>query len=105
MQTIENGRLITCIIPKGEGINLIKMLKEEKNIRTANVAGGRGGGRRGRIEVDIVTVVVEQDSAEGVFNFIYDKAHIGDYHSGIMYQGKLARSTVFVLPQTPSESE
>ncbi len=105
MQTIEKSKLITCIIPKGEGINIIKMLKDEKNMRTANVAGGRGGGKRGRLEVDIVSVVVESDRAEEIFDFIHDKAGIGDFHSGFMYQGKLTRSTVFTLPQAPSKDK
>jgi len=26
IQTIENSKLITCIIPKGEGLNIIRLL-------------------------------------------------------------------------------
>ena len=105
MKTIENSKLITCIIPKGEGLNIISLLKDEKNICTANVAGGRGGGKRGRLEVDIITVVVEGESADDIFDFIHDKAGIGDFHSGFMYQGKLTRSTVFTLPKALSEDK
>ena len=105
IQTIENSKLITCIIPKGEGIKIIRILKDEKNIPTANVAGGRGGGRRGRLEVDIVNIVVESDRADEIFEFIHEKANIGDYHSGFMLQGKLTRSTVFTLPKAPSEDK
>ncbi len=105
IQTNENSRLITCILTKGEDLQIIKTLKDEKNICAANVAGGRGGGKRGRLEVDIITIVVESDRADEIFDFIHDKARIGEYHSGFMYQGKLTRSTVFTLPKAPSEDK
>ena len=103
MNIINNCKLITCITPKGKGLGIVRELKEEKGVITGNVAGGRGGGRRGRIEVDIITVVVEGDRADEIFEFIYDKADIQSFHGGFLFQGKLAKSTRFVLPDVPAE--
>ena len=103
MNIIDDCKLITCITPKGKGLGIVRELKEEKGVITGNVAGGRGGGRRGRIEVDIITVVVESDRADEIFEFIYDKADIQSFHGGFLFQGTLAKSTRFTLPDVPAE--
>ena len=103
MNIINDCKLITCITTKGKGLSVVKELKEEKGIITGNVAGGRGGGRRGRLEVDILTVVVERERADEIFEFIYDKADIESFHGGFLFQGALTRSTRFSLPDVPVE--
>lgn len=105
MKFEKNRKLITCITPKGKAIEIESLLYKEKGISSVNVASGRGGGRRGRIEVDILTVDVSEEKADEIFEFIYHKAEIGEYHGGFMYQGRLTGSTPFELPELPEESE
>ena len=77
MDTIGKPKLITCLLPKGQGVLLAKRLKVEKDIDTANVANGRGFGMVHSIsygkwyEVDLMTLVVNQERAEEIFEWIY----------------------------------
>lgn len=103
MKSKSDKKLITCITPRGKCLPIVKLLHEEKGLNTADVHSGRGGGRRGRLEVDIMTVVVDPAMADEIFEFIYHKAEIGEYHGGFMYQGKLLGATSFVLPEIPEE--
>jgi len=102
-------KLITCIIPKGKAIGIIRQLNEEKGITTANVSSGRGQGVvepdsfKGWAEVDILEVVMGEDQAEEIFEYLYEKAEIGRMFGGFMYQGKLSESTTFSLPSLPLE--
>lgn len=105
MNVIDDCKLITCITPKGKGLEIVRELKDEKGITTGNVAGGRGGGRRGRLEVDILTVVVESERADEIFEYIYDKAEINSLHGGFLFQGELTKSTHFTLPDIPAENQ
>lgn len=104
-------KLITCFLPKGNGLPLIKLLSENKGIQSGNVDSGRGTGAGGSvrlgtwIEIDILTVVVGVDRAEEIFNFIYEQANIGEIDNGFMFQGMLTRSTVFQLPVIPREKK
>ncbi len=105
MKFEKNGKLITCITPKGKAMAIEKLLQKEKGINSVNIASGRGGGRRGRIEVDILTVVVSAERADEIFEFIYYSADIGEYHGGFMHQGALTGATPFELPEIPEEPD
>ena len=103
MKIIEDKKLITCITTRGKALGIVKKLHEEKSVNTANIHAGRGGGRRGRLEVDILTVVVDGDRADEIFEYIYYEADVGEYHGGFMYQGALTGATLFTLPEIPEE--
>lgn len=103
MKLFEDKKLITCITARGKAIGIVKKLHEEKGINSANIHTGRGGGRRGRMEVDMLTVVVDADVADEIFEYIYYEAEIGEYHGGFMYQGALTGATLFTLPEIPKE--
>lgn len=111
MKFTTNDKLITCILPKGRAISIVKLLHDEKGIDSANVASGRGIGMVESIsyglwsEVDILTVTVDVDQADDVFAFIYDKADIDKVGRGFMFQNGLTRSTPFTLPDVPSQSQ
>ncbi len=105
METEKATKLITCILPVGKGVDIIERLSNEKGIHTGNVSTGRGrgAGNVGSIgawdEIDMLNVVVPEDRADEIFDFIYE---VGDLHrprGGIMIQHPISPSTVFTLPE------
>ena len=105
-----NSKLITSFLPHGTGVPIIKILKEETGICTANMNSSRGTGSSAGasdfdnwVEVDVLDVVVNADRADEIFNFIYEKAGIGEGNHGFMIQQSLMRSTKFSLPDLPQE--
>ena len=89
---------------------MIKLLKQETGICTGNINSSRGTGSSAGtsdfenwVEVDVLDVVVNADRADEIFNFIYEKAGIGEGNHGFMIQQSLIRSTKFSLPDLPEE--
>ena len=108
----KNTRMITCVIPQGTAIPLMKSLKTEKGIDAAFIHSARGSGmvtpfgRRGigqQIEKDIMHVMVSAKEAEEVFEYLYEHAHIDRPHGGLIYMEKLSSGTAFILPDLPQE--
>jgi len=111
---INNQKLITCILPKGICIDVIKSLKEEKGVITANVNTARGVGKltplayRGvgeQAEKEVLTVTVASEDADDVFGFIYDEAGIDKPHGGLIYMSNLDRVSAYSLPEDLPEEE
>jgi len=105
-----NSKLITSFLPHGTGVPMIKLLKQETGICTGNTNSSRGTGSSAGtsdfenwVEVDVLDVVVNADRADEIFNFIYEKAGIGEGNHGFMIQQSLIRSTKFSLPDLPEE--
>jgi hypothetical protein len=89
---------------------MIKLLKQETGICTGNINSSRGTGSSAGtsdfenwVEVDVLDVVVDADRADEIFNFIYEKAGIGEGNHGFIIQQNLARATKFSLPDLPEE--
>ncbi len=109
---LSNDKLITCILPKGLALPILKKLKHEKGIDRANLNSARGMGKitplayRGigeQAEKDILNVVVNQSEADDIFYYIYEEADINRPHGGIIYIRQLGASTPFTLPNLPDE--
>ena len=105
-----NSKLITSFLPRGTGKTLIKLLKQETGICTGNINSSRGTGSSAGtsdfdtwVEVDVLDVVVDADRADEIFDFIYEKAGIGEGNHGFMIQQSLIQSTKFSLPDLPEE--
>ena len=105
-----NSKLITSFLPHGTGVPMIKLLKQETGICTGNINSSRGTGSSAGasdfenwVEVDVLDVVVNADRADEIFNFIYEKAGIGEGNHGFMIQQSLTRSTKFSLPDLSEE--
>ncbi len=113
MKTLTDRKLITCLLPKkdSKAFEVAKALHDEKGIETANVSSGRGTGLVKRVsygvwvEVDILTVIVSEQQADEIFNFIFEKADINRPHGGFIFQGVLGNATPFILPDLPEEEE
>jgi nitrogen regulatory protein PII len=106
------SKLISAILPKGVALNLIRKLKEEKNINTATLNYARGTGKMMQIkhrtnvverEQEILTVVVEEDRSEEIFEYIYVEADVNRPHGGLMYMHPLKQSTSYLLQDIVEE--
>ena len=90
---------ITCFLPKGTGVEMVKMLRSEKNIVSTNVHSGRGQ-RTAETwkEQEILTVIVDADRAEEIFEYIYFQGKLNEPGGGFIFQSDLNRATSFKLP-------
>lgn len=109
-----NQKLITCILPKGIASRVVNNLRETFGTVSANINNARGVGKitplafRGvgeQTEKEILTVAVDIDQADKLFEFIYDAAEINRPHGGIMYMHPLLQSTEYVLPEINNEED
>ena len=105
-------KLITAVLPKGVAANVLVLLKEEKEIITANINNARGSGKltplkyRGigeQTEKEILTIVVDSQNSDEIFDYLYEKAEVNRPHGGLMYVHKLGRSTEYSLPNIEEE--
>jgi len=111
-----SSKLITGTFPDdGTAQELIKALKAEKGIITANMfpCRGLGGsdepGRLGILPaakpVQVVSVVVPEERADELFNYICTEANIYRLGGGVVYQSTLQSATAFSLPKDIKEEK
>lgn len=113
--TAMNGsgeKLITCVLPKGIAADIAGKLKAERGIISTNINNARGVGKitplayrglGGQSEKEILTVVIPEDEADEIFEYIYEEADINRPHGGLMYMHSLHKATPFILPSIPDE--
>lgn len=95
-----NYKLITCIMADRKAASLIKSLKEKRGIVTADRSTSRGTSLlnlRGE-EMEVMTVLVEADEADEVFEYIFFEADLNKPHHGLMYQQDVKRASKYALP-------
>ena len=108
MTILDDVKLITCILPAGQGEVLVSALNDELALTSATVVKGRGGSARGGSfseEMDVLSVTVESQRADEVFEFLYFRSDIDHLAHRFMFQVALARGTGFELPELPGEGE
>jgi nitrogen regulatory protein PII len=110
LQDFPGAKIITCILPdKGKDMELLKALRTEKGIISANTFQCRGFGLQLRrrykgkrqiagYSVRVVTVVVPEDQADDIFEYIYYKVNFDLPCPGLIYQGNLLAATPYALP-------
>lgn len=94
-------KLITCILTKPIAIEMTKRLKEEKGIITANATHARGTSSKSDFMMkaeEILTLLVDADEADDIFNFLFSELELDQPHQGIIYQEAIQRSTTYSLP-------
>jgi len=105
-----NLRLITCILPRGAGLAVLQELHDQGRYRAGMHAarafvGSGDGGLFGRVEKDILTVVVTAEEAPELFEWIYRRTRMGEVPGGFMFMTRLACASSFLLPERiPSET-
>lgn len=108
MNTVTTTKLITCIVPRGMGTELVDALHEDKGMVTTNVAHGRGVSKRAGYfseEVDVLSVVVDQTQADDVFVYLYEVIEVDQTKGRFMYQQALALTNAFKMPENVEEEE
>ena len=110
LQDYSSAKIITCILTdEGQDMELLRDLRAEKGIITANTFQCRGFGPRLRkryrlkrqdagYSVRVVTIVVQEDQADDLFEYIYYKVNFDHPCPGLIYQGDLLAATPYTLP-------
>ena len=108
----ERNKLITCILPKGAALPVLRRLKEEKGLVACYINNARGTGRftHRRVErigdvseKEILNVVTSAERADEIFEFIFYEADVNRPHGGIIFMTKLSGASYFELPDLPEE--
>lgn len=104
------ARLITCVLPdNGADKKLMRALRYEKQIIRTNSVACRGiailqsaESKNNRLPeptlVRMLRVVVSEDEADVLFDYIYETAGIGHKGGGAIFMGPLTKVTPFELP-------
>jgi len=88
---------------------LLKALRKEKGVITANTFQCRGFGLQLRRKymgkrqvagyaVRVITVVVQEDQADDLFDYIFYQVNFDHPCPGLIYQGDLLAATPYTLP-------
>ena len=105
------AKLITCILPDdGTERRLLAWLRDQQGVTRANSVYCRGHAvlaeaqvRRGRLPepslVRLVTIVVDADAADALFDRIYEFAAIARPDGGALLMTPLTLATPFALPE------
>ena len=117
LQDFPPAKIITCILPdEGQDITLLKALRTEKGVISANTFQCRGFGLQMRsrykgkrqvagYSVRVVTVVVHEDQADDLFEYIYYQVNFDHPCPGLIYQGNLLATTPYTLPAGVQEEK
>ena len=106
MSAIRPGppRQITCVMPHGIGLRLQERLFHELGLTRVELHSARGfmgtdpERLLSRIERDVLQVIVDEERADEVFEWLYREAHVADQEGRFLYVAKLGRATPFALP-------
>ena len=105
-QQNKKEKRITCFLPKGTGVKMVELLHSEKNIASTNVHSGRGQKTAESVkeygawnEQDILTVIVDENRAEEIFEYIFFQGKLNKPGGGFIFQSNLNRATSFKLPE------
>ena len=104
-------KVITCIIPSGRGLEIVRQLKAQ-GVPSGHVHHARGVGTSSRrrrgvsyfAEREIIDVLVDAERADAIFELIYRVADIGKPHAGMLLMEKAGRAAPLRLPDLPEET-
>lgn len=114
---LEPAKMIVCTLPDdGTDLKIMHQLRKEKSVNRAISTPCRGldnlqtaKTRLGKLPLaglyQIVTIIVTEAEADDVFDFVCDKAQIGQPGRGTLVQTKLLGATCYVLPDDVPEEE
>ncbi len=111
-------KVIFCVVPDdGTDLRLLLALRSELGIIQTNSTSCRGIAalgdvrtKRGKLPaptlVKLIDVVVDEERAATVFDFIFERANLAKPGRGAMWQAPLIGCTRFVLPEdVPDEND
>lgn len=94
-------KLITCVLSGRKASELIELLKEQKGIITADRSNARGTTilNTNGVEMETLTVLVNEKAADEIFEFIFFEADLNKPHQGIIYQQGIERGSEYKMPE------
>ncbi|MDQ1340377.1 MAG: hypothetical protein QG567_1534 [Campylobacterota bacterium] len=99
---MQEYKLITCIVLGKIASETLEKLKSEKDIVTANKIKARGTSSKTSYkmsEVEILTVVVEKERVDEIFEYLFYLLEIDQPSKGMMLQQALSKMTSYKLPK------
>jgi hypothetical protein len=104
---IPRYKIIHCLLPSAVATAVMERLFTEKGIAAGFHHHARGGGistRKGResfhfVEREIATVLVPEERADEIFEFLYFAAGINQPHAGMLLMEKTLLAKSLVLPE------
>lgn len=96
-----NAKLITAIMSNRKAASIIELLKDKKGIITADRSNARGTTivNEGGVEMEVLTVLVDENESDDIFSFIFIESEIDKPQHGIMYQQDIKRASKYLLPK------
>ena len=98
-------RLLCCMMPHGTGLPLLERIFHQLGITRVDLHSARGffigadpRGLFSRIERDVLQVVVEEERAEELFDWLYREAHVGTQEGRFLYMARLGHATGYAMP-------
>lgn len=115
---LKSSKQIYAILPDDDRVTeVVRLLRKEKNILTAHqitcrgmgAVGRSGPGRRLRSQAPkslrLLTIVVEEERADEIFEFVFHKAEVDKPMGGIVFMGALDGATAFLVPEGVEDEE
>lgn len=99
---MQEYKLITCIVLGKIASETLEKLKSEKDIVTANKIKARGTSSKTSYkmsEVEILTVIIEKERADEIFEYLFYLLEIDQPSKGMMLQQALSKMTSYKLPK------
>jgi hypothetical protein len=114
---LEPAKMIVCTLPDdGTDIKIIHQLRIEKDVTRADSIACRGvhnlqnaKTRLGKLPEPtlyrLLTIIVAETQADDVFDFVYDKAQIGQPGRGVLVQTTILGATSYAMPDDVPEEK
>lgn len=102
----DNPKRIVVVLPKDRAMEIAEKIHIDKKIDTCNIHRGRGRSTAvmdsvsygNYAEVDVISVIVDANRADEIFEFIFFEAEINKPHGGFIYQLPVEKSSFFQIP-------
>ena len=105
--SIPRFKVIHCLLPPGTASGVMERLYAEKGIAGTFHHHARGGGistRKGResfhfVEREIATVLVPEERADEIFEYLYFTTGVNQPHAGMILMERTLLARSVVLPE------
>lgn len=103
---MQRYKTITCIVPSGRALELLERVRSEQGVTSSythharDVASHAGGvGRTIADESEVVSVLVPEEDAERMFEFLHQAAGIGEPGGGLIFMERMLAARASPAPE------